>query len=520
LTIAITANIKAAGELADELVEFLAGELKGGRAEAVAKVLVVTSSDKHRENVVKLRSVDAIDNASEWIVSVAMLSEGWDVKNVFQIYPHEKRAFNSKLLISQVLGRGLRRPEELTEQPLVYVFNHQRWGPEIEEFVAEVLDVETTIAQRPTDGRACLHVELHDLEFAAVPTGIEAKELEKPAEFGETIALRPQRARDEKTIFVSAVDSAKVDVLTTRVIDTLHPVAEVVADVRQRMLAHDKATGGTLAKTYPKKRVERMIVKSLKKLNLDGTEVSQENRQLILSAFGSLRQKTKRPGAALKREPIGLKTFNTSEMRAVTGRISALTSTLGLFYDTESRKLGMAEDEVALKKAREITVFNGMTRVSNSFLFKSPTNIVLTSHQPEYQFVERLMEQENAETLRSWIKAPDTGFYTIQFSFKKDDAAKRRLAEFNPDFFLWRQDEDEVIVVETKMASDTSSLNRGKLEAAKAHFEVVNALLEAEGEQRRYQFHMLAPDDFDQFFDALRAGDLGVYRSGLQAQLV
>ena len=44
-------------------------------------------------------------NPVEWIVSVAMFSEGWDVKNVFQIYPHEKRAFNSKLLIAQVLGR-------------------------------------------------------------------------------------------------------------------------------------------------------------------------------------------------------------------------------------------------------------------------------------------------------------------------------------------------------------------------------------------------------------------------------
>jgi len=46
----------------------------------------------------------------EWIVSVSMLNEGWDVKRVFQIVPHEEKAFNSKLLIAQVLGRGLRVP--------------------------------------------------------------------------------------------------------------------------------------------------------------------------------------------------------------------------------------------------------------------------------------------------------------------------------------------------------------------------------------------------------------------------
>jgi type III restriction enzyme len=59
--------------------------------------------------LLSLNTVDDPVNPVEWIVSVSMLTEGWDVKNVFQIYPHEKRAFNSKLLIAQVLGRGPRR---------------------------------------------------------------------------------------------------------------------------------------------------------------------------------------------------------------------------------------------------------------------------------------------------------------------------------------------------------------------------------------------------------------------------
>ena len=45
-------------------------------------------------------------------------------KNVFQIVPWEDRAFNSKLLIAQVLGRGLRMPENTIGQPKVRVFNH------------------------------------------------------------------------------------------------------------------------------------------------------------------------------------------------------------------------------------------------------------------------------------------------------------------------------------------------------------------------------------------------------------
>jgi len=77
---------------------------------------------------------------------VSMLTEGWDVKNVFQIVPWEDRAFNSKLLIAQVLGRGLRIPMEYSNpQPSVTVFNHDSWSKNIKSLVNEVLEIETRI---------------------------------------------------------------------------------------------------------------------------------------------------------------------------------------------------------------------------------------------------------------------------------------------------------------------------------------------------------------------------------------
>ena len=51
----------------------------------------------HQTNLAQLKLVDSFASKVEWIVSVSMLSEGWDVKNVFQIVPHEERAFNSSL---------------------------------------------------------------------------------------------------------------------------------------------------------------------------------------------------------------------------------------------------------------------------------------------------------------------------------------------------------------------------------------------------------------------------------------
>lgn len=520
LTIAVTKNIKAAGELADSLAEFLSEDLPGGRDEADSKVLVVTSAAEHEKNVLKLQTVDDPSNPVEWIVSVAMLSEGWDVKNVFQIYPHEKRAFNSKLLVAQVLGRGLRRPAGIAAEPRVYVFNHQKWAPEVEDLVAEVLDQETTIRQVPTEKREVKHFDLHGLTYKEVPTGIEAKHIEKPRDI-KTLNLLPQRDADESTEYVSVSDSEQKVVLTTLVRETYYPLTDVVADVRARMLLHDQLTGGSLAKAYPRKRVEQLIREALKRLNLKGTSISQENRQRIMSAFGSLRQKTMRAGAEWAQEPDGLETKPTSAMPPVRERISGLTSHVGLFHDDLSKQLGNDDDAAALKKALEIAadVPTFVQRIENSFMFKSPVNVVLTSHAPERQFVDRLLRPENAKALKAWVKSPDVGFFTIEYGFQPGGNGRSKRGQFNPDFFLLREDADEVVVVEVKANDDITDVNRGKLAYAKAYFEKVNELLKAKRNKRRYQFHFLSPQDYDQFFAGLRDGTLGGWVSSLQAGL-
>jgi type III restriction enzyme len=518
LTIAVTKNINAAERLTDSLTGFLAKQLPGGAAEAEGRVLVVTSSPKHAANVLKLQTVDDHANPVEWIVSVAMLSEGWDVKNVFQIYPHEKRAFNSKLLVAQVLGRGLRRPDGIACEPRVFVFNHQKWAPEVEELVAEVLDQETTIAQRPTNGRPVEQFELHRLTYKEVPTGIPARQVERPRDIKQ-LNLRPQRDAAETTEFVSVSDSEQRVVLTTLVRESYYPLAEVVADVRTRMLLHDKLTGGDLAKAYPKKRVEALIRDALKRLRLKGTAVSQENRQLIMSAFGSLRQRTMRAGAVWAQEPDGVTTTTTAEMGSVRERISGLTSHVGLFHDELSPSLGTPDDAAALKKALAIEVPTFAHRVHNSYLLKSPVNVVLTSYTPERLFVERLLEYENAATLKAWVKSPDVGFYTIEYGYQPGGNGRSKRGQFNPDFFLLREDVDEVVVAEVKANDDITDVNVGKLAYGTGYFEKLNELLKRKRSKRRYQFHFLSPVDYDDFFAGLRDGTLKGWVSTLQAAL-
>jgi type III restriction enzyme len=520
LTIAVTSSIKEADALGETLIDFLADEIPGGRDAAKTKVIVVTSDKRHAKNVRALPTVDSVQSPVEWIVSVAMLSEGWDVKNVFQIYPHERKAFNSKLLISQVLGRGLRRPDGLGGTPTVYVFNHQRWGPEVEELVTEVLDQETTICQRPADRPSIPHLHLHNVVYSQVPTGIAAQEIKRPKEIRK-LNLLPQSPAEEDTVFVSATDPSRTEVLTTQIVQRLSSVETVVADVRQRLIHHDQQTGGDLSKAYPKKRVEQLIASAYKRLGLPGDAVSEENRQRILSAFGSLRQKTVRPGAILQASPSGLEVVSTADMGPVRGRVSAVTSSLGVFYDELSLELGTTDDGAALKKAIEITSApTFVEHVSNSFDFKSPVNVVLTSHTPEREFVRRLLRPINSAFVDAWVKAPDIGFYSIEFAYQREGSGRSTRGSFNPDFFLRLAGRDEVIVVETKANDDDSPLNRGKLTYALEHFNLVNSLLEASGLTRRYSFHVVSPNDYDRFFSALGQNRLDTFTSSLQAMLM
>ncbi|MBC7835700.1 MAG: DEAD/DEAH box helicase family protein [Phycisphaerales bacterium] len=55
------------------------------------------------------RELDSGDSPCLCIVSVLMLREGWDVKNVTTIVPLRKYSSESKILAEQTLGRGLRR---------------------------------------------------------------------------------------------------------------------------------------------------------------------------------------------------------------------------------------------------------------------------------------------------------------------------------------------------------------------------------------------------------------------------
>ncbi len=93
-------------EDADTVGELLRDEgFFGGRYK---DAVLVVHSDAPDEALAQLEKVEEPDSPTRVIVSVGMLKEGWDVKNVYIIV--SLRSLVSEILTEQTLGRGLRLP--------------------------------------------------------------------------------------------------------------------------------------------------------------------------------------------------------------------------------------------------------------------------------------------------------------------------------------------------------------------------------------------------------------------------
>ena len=118
------------------------------------------------------------------VVSVAMLTEGWDANNVTQILGI--RAFGSQLLCEQVVGRGLRRMDYINFD------EHGRFKPEY----VDVYGIPFSVI--PFKGRPVHHNEDGDKpvnHVRALPERAETMEIRFPVVEGYVFALEKDLIR-------------------------------------------------------------------------------------------------------------------------------------------------------------------------------------------------------------------------------------------------------------------------------------------------------------------------------------
>lgn len=520
VSIIVTGKIAAAENLTDKFRKFLASEQGITELEAEGRVLLVTSKIAHRDALAKLGGVDDPSDPIEWVISVSMLTEGWDAQNVFQVIPHEKRAFDSKLLIAQVLGRGLRVPHG-TSQPVLRVFNHASWSSEIANLVKEVLEDERRLRSYPVlEGEhGKHHFALHNLVYETETTSVDLNSKDG----GNLVNLftrglvqleSQSKELERQTIFVSA-SGGEQTILRTKVHVRELTVEDVVRNMYGKLRAVDLETGTRYAHEYPPSRLGRVVTRSLRNVGETRNVVSEQNLQRLLRAMGNVRREVART-VRIELKPQGLIAVSTRDLPTRSVGLSSFTRDATVFYDSESMDGSEDADRSALTDlVDEDSIYpkRAARHILNKYHFKSPVNVTLTTHEPERAFVARLLEGEIAAKIDSWIKSPDSGFYEISYSWRRGDHTKQ--AKFNPDLFILLPGRSKVLVVELKDDNDFSDENKAKLRYAVEHFARINDA------QNTVEYHMkfLSPTSYDAFFGAMKSGRATEYVSSIQATL-
>lgn len=534
LTIVVTGKISHCDDVAEELRAFLQDKEGISKEQAKGKVLVVTSASKHQRDVARLGTVDNPQSKVEWIISVSMLTEGWDVKNVFQIVPHEERAFNSKLLIAQVLGRGLRIPETWKNgQPLVTVFNHDKWSGSIQHLVNEVLDIDKRVSSKSISDSPH-HFSLHNLEYETEP---ETKKYLMKGEYNMFkegfIDLPTADAKENVTVTYERVSgNAHKEKMT------IHHQSFTVAEVAEHMHNHLRAIDRESAKdskyktNYGKRfSLESLAVivrDSVRRASIDPQAIPEEIRQKFLFALNVLkRRESKRVTYSIEAKK--LISIDSQDRHAISCSATDLMSGgKAIFCRSDCAiHLPSEQQEFYAELIDKYGDFAGkVTKMDNDFYFKSPVNLAIADHKPEQRFVGKLCEPQIAELIHGWLKNTDMGFYAVEYAWSKERTRRTshvKHGKFSPDFFIKDARNDCVYVVEIKSDEEINDPPResiAKYKFASKHFSRLNDWLKKTRKTVRYQFNMLTPQDYEIYFSRLKNEKLSDYNSHLEAEIM
>lgn len=549
ITIIVTDKIVTCVQVWDDLVRYISEKEGLTYEQAAQKVIWVTSgipSDAREREIVEgilqnpekmrkgnlllLKTVDEEENPVEWIVSVSMLTEGWDVKNVFQIVPHEQRAFNSKLLISQVLGRGLRIPEGLEHPVLLKINNHEKWTTNIINLYNDILEIENKISWGYDENKSAFLFPLYNLEYASVRDTTESKE--KPAKEPESIKFSPQSKTWDET---SRYSESGLLRFTVDIKDAV-PVDQAAREIKLFLKDKDPE----IAKMWSLDKIKKFIVTQLENDGNESTFLSKENLAKAKQAFGPMLRELGKETPRMKMKPDAIVEVKIKEMTPQFFSESLIKDKGYLFYAEESPKTLPKEQATILytflndkknyHEIKELRIRYGGSESDVRFLienlheiptdkFKTPLNFVYVSYQPEYRFAQSLFN--NIELFDSIFKSPDKGFYSFPYSYKPVEAGSSHVKRenFNPDFFLKLKEIKEILVVEMKADGDTAQKNKAKYRDGKDHFNALNLKLKETGVEWAYQFYFLSPEDITEFFQAVRDYRYKNWKSSLMQEL-
>jgi len=383
-------------------------------------------SGKKKEELEKLRKqankIDGWDNSYKAIVSVLMLKEGWDVKNVTTIVGLRAYSAKSNILPEQTLGRGLRKmyPGDGVKE-YVSVVGTDAFMDFVESIQSEGVELERKAMGEGTGPKTPIVVEVDNENENK---DIDTLDIDIPV-------LTPRVYREYKNL-------ADLDIKS---FDHKRVKYKSFSTEEQREIVFKDITTGEISHTT---YLDSAAVTDFRSVVGYFTQVIMKDLRLV-SGYDVLYGKIKSfISNELFEESVDLDSLNTlrnlSELEVsktlietVKKQINALTI----------RDRGDAEirDSIKLRKTRPFVVKEQGYIIPKKSLF----NKIIGDSQLELQFAAFL---ENCEDIISYAKNYMSVHFKIDYVNSNGD-----ISNYYPDFIV-KKSENEVYIVETKGLED------------------------------------------------------------------
>lgn len=384
-----------------------------------------SKSGKAKEELDKLRQqandIDGWDSPYKAIVSVMMLTEGWDVRNVTTIVGLRAYSAKSNILPEQTLGRGLRKMYPGGLEEYVSVIGTNAFMDFVESIQAEGVVLEKKPMGEGTGPKAPLVVEV-DEENAN--KDIEALDIEIPV-------LTPRIYREYKNLAdldVTALGNAKV------------PYQSFTEDQQREIIFKDLTTG-KVTHTTILDTAEVADYRSV--IGYFAQTIMRELR--LVSGYDVLYGKVKAfVRDELFDQPVDLESPNTlrnlSELVATKTVIESFKKAINALT---IRDRGDAEirDTIKLRQTRPFVVKDQDYLIPK----KSPFNRIVGDSPFELQFAAFL---EKCDDVISYAKIYLAVGYKLDYVNAEGD-----ISTYYPDFLVKVSDREK-FVVETKGQED------------------------------------------------------------------
>ena len=417
----------------DEVAEYLENtypELKGAvltiHTNKSGEIGESAKSGKAKEELELLRKqanqIDSMDNPYKAIVSVLMLKEGWDVRNVTTIVGLRAYSSKSNILPEQTLGRGLRRMylgEDVDEK--VSVVGTDAFMEFVESIQTEGVELERVSMGVGTGAKAPMIVEVDNEN--------EKKDVEKLDI--EIPVLTARMAREYKRLEEINLDKLKFNTVMYQQFSEEQQREIIFKDITTNEISHKTMLSALNVSDY------RSVI------GFFAQAIMKELR--LVSGYDILYGKIKQFVAEyLFGQSIEIDSRNTlrnlSEIQACKTVFEVFKKAINELTVVDK---GSAEikDYIKLKKVRPFTVIDKSYVVQN----KSVINKIVGDSHLELEFASFL---DGCDDVVSYAK----NYYAVnlRIDYVKSDG---NISNFYPDFIV-KVSEKEINIVETKGRED------------------------------------------------------------------